>query len=167
MASEEEMVRQVRGEIHRLEAAWFELYTSDGPNSSTANDKLEDDMDHNPPGLRHFVSDIISEVCSGINVRIDTLVESGELEPGADAFNFAINAFASTMRMVTCRMYEIGQYLSDELPYHSLVPCRCKSFASEVEDFLSAPFKVEGEGFLILNFDKTKATKMQGKAYWL
>jgi len=65
-------------------------------------------------------------------------------------------------------MYEIGQHVHDELPYHALVPCACKSLVDdEFEQLLSEPYNLEGDGFLIKDFDTTKATKMKGKAYWL
>jgi len=168
MATEEELTQQMREEAQKLSATWSKLYVVDDPESDETEAKISEDMFHSPPGLRRFVDDVIFEVCASINKRMETSIADGSLEPGMEAFDFAMNGFASMMRMVSIRMYEIGQHLHNDLPYHSMVPCRCRSLVDdEIEQLLSGPYHLEGDGFVIVNFDVTKASKMMGKAYWL
>lgn len=134
-----------------LSSAWQTLFpmTDEGLVENRLN------VLHPPPAFGHMMNEVMNEVEQMIN---QTLNEAG-LE-GEDRLTAAGDLFGKYMMSIATKVYRLGNYMAVELPWERMTPCGCTSPSDEeLEHLLSAPFDLEGKGWVIKGFEHRKEVK--------
>lgn len=161
-------------EFKQLRATWDKLFWD-----AEKDFKLHRDMSHSPPSIRQIVDGILEEGVDYINDHLyeEGLVdEEGELAESKkeEVYDRACNALLSLARLTALRMYQLGNAAGKDLHYENLVKCPCQTVTDEeLNDFLkeaselSASRDLEGDGWVIKNFDPDKSPELPPHWPWI
>lgn len=157
-------------EFKRLRVVWNKLFWDD-----ERDFKLQRDMHHSPPSVRKIVDGILEEGIDYINDNLPYPTEE-ELDDEQEHTNFdrACNALIGLARLIAIRMYQLGNAVGKDLHYENLVECPCQVVTDEeLTDFLreasglSASRDLEGDGWVIKNFDPNKSPELPPHWPWI
>jgi hypothetical protein len=136
-------------EFEVLQGKWAELFSEENKM------EMQFDLHHTPPAFKYLVDGIIDEATEVLNEELVKKAEQGWTEEQQG--QFAVQVMQQVIRVSAIRCYQLAQALKDELPWEKLSPCGCVyPDDEELSDLLSAPFELEGEGWVIKGFDTRK-----------
>lgn len=171
---DEDLTAKAREQFRRIQEEWHRLYMSVEGSDDVAAEIFADDHGHSPPAIRSFVVAVLEEVVDSFNEKIQELYPPEQIAVLAesDAYGYAMNAMYMSTKVLAIRCFEMGFTLREEVPFDKLVPCPCKvEIVGDVEAFLQeqaeAGLHLEGDGWVIKNFDFNRAEQLKGKAHWL
>lgn len=130
-----------------LSKAWKELFNTEDE-MVVAQCKV--DVLHPPPAFGAMMSEVMTEIGSYIQEAVNEADEGAEIDA-------CLEVASHYMVSVAVKMYQLGNLLSTKLPWSAMTPCGCVSPSDEeLEQLLSSPFDLEGEGWLIKGFEHRK-----------
>lgn len=167
MATHDEFQAEARTQYQKLNEEWRRLYTVGSQDGLAA--LYVDDLKHSPPALRQFVQDVVTEILDVADKHLEEVIDEGDVEAHSSAaVEFLLTHITSDAAVLATRMFQMGYTLREEVPFDRLIPCPCKAITDDdFNKLLGSGFDLEGEGFVIKNFDSSKAQLMKGKAHWL
>ena len=138
-------------EFELLKRTWFEMFVEG--DDAEVDGKLE--LHHPPPGFKQLVDEILDEGTEGLHEMLDKHEANGWTDEQMSSYSY--NVLLQLARISAIRFYRMGQALAETMPWDSLTPCGCTAIQDEdLYDLLSAPFELEGEGWVIKDFKTRK-----------
>ena len=145
MATRAEMQDRWDLEFKTLKSKWMELFNSGTEEEVEVQAKLE--HQHVPPGIKVLVEEIVDETHDFITARLQKVRDENvdENVDEEDIANMGYNYALEFARLMSVRMYRMGQALNGELPFDQLTPCTCTTIADDdLEAFLNEDYSPEG-----------------------
>ncbi len=121
-------------EYRSLQHEWTALFHN-GRTMDEIREAQMLDMFHPAPGMGAFLIDIFNQTADDIQEAMD---EKGLV--GEEAYEYALERFLAVARTTALRMYRLGAYLHEKMPYEKLTSCSCQTVSdhdwSQLDDLL-------------------------------
>lgn len=114
MATRREMYQKSKGEFETLRTAWKTLFPV--PESDVSI------PEHFPPAINHLLDRILQEFTDSLD---EAVREACEETPDLEMATVGWTVTMTFVKNLSVQFYQLGQYLSKELPYDGLAPCPC------------------------------------------
>src|SRR5262245_19577620 len=134
-----------------LNRAWRTLF---GPPEEQSDFEIDRELHHPKIALGAIVAGCMDDAKEAVNAQIAQAQAEGASPERL--FQIATNMLINYGTATAMRMFRVGQYVADNVPYDNMAGCPCEIlFDEDAERLLSEPLAVEGEGWVIKHFGKT------------